>query len=199
MSALTWLGLSLGVTVVLTSIPVPAPACDGGMVTWVAWGSALPGHPYDIGVAARPRRLDRRPYVGREAPNGLLDQVLDGVSLLVMVFTGLVSGGSNQDPNGRMNERQRSLVGKWRKASTAKCAESYPDEIEFFEATYLGKKGQSGQRFIVWDAGGYQVTQADRVKIDIATDEQVSYSFSVSGSVLRFVDPDGCEFEYRRA
>jgi hypothetical protein len=94
---------------------------------------------------------------------------------------------------------QRILVGRWTKVSTAKCAEAYPDEIEFFEATYLGKKGASGQRFIVWDAGTFEVTQAGRVVIGTATDEQVPYTFSISQNLLTFVDPEGCQFEYRRA
>jgi hypothetical protein len=93
---------------------------------------------------------------------------------------------------------QDQLVGKWTKHSTEKCAEAYPDELEFFQATYLGKKGASGQRFIVWDAGGYEVTQPGRVTIAVATDEQVPYSFSIAGTVLTFVDPEGCQFEYRR-
>ena len=93
---------------------------------------------------------------------------------------------------------ETGLVGQWSKLSTEKCAEAYPDELEFFEATYLGKKGASGQRFIVWDAGGYEVTEPGRVRIAIATDEQVPYTFSIAGTVLTFVDPEGCRFEYCR-
>jgi hypothetical protein len=93
---------------------------------------------------------------------------------------------------------QTPLLGKWTKLSSLECAQAYPDEIEFFEATYLGRKGRSGQRFIVWDAGGYEVTPGGRVTIQIATDEQVPYTFSISGDVLTFVDRDGCRFEYRR-
>jgi hypothetical protein len=91
-----------------------------------------------------------------------------------------------------------SLIGRWIKLSRVECAEAYPDEIEFFEATYLGRKGRSGQRFIVWDAGGYEVTRPGHVTIEVATDEQVPYSFSIAGTVLTFVDPEGCRFEYRR-
>jgi hypothetical protein len=93
---------------------------------------------------------------------------------------------------------QSPLVGKWTKVSTERCAEAYPEDVEFFEATYLGKKGPSGQRFIVWDAGEYEVTEPGRVKIGIATDEQVPYTFSISENVVTFVDPAGCRFEYRR-
>ena len=92
-----------------------------------------------------------------------------------------------------------SLVGKWRKVSTAECAGAYPDEIEFLEARYLGKKGQSGQRFIIWDAGVYHLTAADRVTIQTASDELVPYRFSLSGQTLKFVDQQGCEFSYVRA
>ena len=90
------------------------------------------------------------------------------------------------------------LVGKWKKVSTGKCDEPYPDEIEFFERPrYLGKKGP-GQRFILWDAGGYQVMDKNQVKIEIATDEQVPYKFSLSENSLTFTDREGCEFRYRR-
>jgi hypothetical protein len=91
-----------------------------------------------------------------------------------------------------------SLAGKWKKTSTPKCAEGYPDAIEFFERPrYLAAKGP-GQGFIWWDAGSYEVTGENQVKISIATDEQVSYRFSISGDLLTFVDKDGCEFQYRR-
>src|SRR4051812_14610427 len=42
--------------------------------------------------------------------------------------------------------------GKWRKVSTSECGKLYPDELEFFGARYLGRKGRSGQTYIVWDA-----------------------------------------------
>jgi hypothetical protein len=90
------------------------------------------------------------------------------------------------------------LTGKWKKVSTEQCGEGYPDEIEFSEGPrYLGKKGP-GQGFIWWDAGTYEVTGQNMVKISTATDEQVSYRFTTSGDVLTFVDNNGCEFRYRR-
>src|SRR5213079_2938389 len=71
--------------------------------------------------------------------------------------------------------RVMSLAGKWKKASTTKCAEGYPDGIEFFaRPRYLASKGPD-QGFIWWDAGSYEVTGGNEVKISIATDEQVSY------------------------
>lgn len=90
------------------------------------------------------------------------------------------------------------LTGRWRKASAAECAARYPDELEFFEATYLGKKGP-GQRFIIWDAGGYEVVDNHLARIQIATDEQVLYRFTLVGDTVTFADAEGCEFHYRRA
>src|SRR5436190_1327734 len=63
---------------------------------------------------------------------------------------------------GGHTQHERSLIGKWRKATVSICAQSYPDEVEFLEATYRAKKGLN-QRFIVWDAGGYYVTHPGRV------------------------------------
>jgi hypothetical protein len=119
-------------------------------------------------------------------------------TLFVLWFSTTCAAGSSPRSNNETAEKSQNLVGKWKKISTAKCDEAYPDKLEFFEGTYLGKKGQSGQRFIVWDAGGYQVIAADRVKIDIATDEQIVYRFSILEDVLTFVDGEGCEFTYRR-
>jgi hypothetical protein len=114
--------------------------------------------------------------------------------LLIMTF----GAGSSPRSNDETLDKSKNLIGKWKKVSTVKCAETYPDGLEFFDTRYLGKKGR-GQRFIWWDVGGYQVIAADRVKIDIATDEQVVYRFSISDNVLTFVDREGCEFKYRRA
>ena len=90
-----------------------------------------------------------------------------------------------------------TLVGTWHKTSSAECDCQYPDELEFREARFLARKG-AGQGFIVWDAGGYEVTAPGQIKIDTASDEQVHYRFTLDGDALTFVDPRGCEFHYRR-
>jgi hypothetical protein len=90
-----------------------------------------------------------------------------------------------------------TLRGTWQKISSSECDGQYPDEIEFREATYLAQKGPE-QGFIIWDAGGYQLVGADEVKIEIATDEQVPYRFSLEGDVATFKDRAGCEFRYQR-
>ena len=90
------------------------------------------------------------------------------------------------------------FAGKWKKISAGECDKLYPDEIEFHEhPRFLAKKGP-GQDFILWDAGGYAVTDSGQVQIQIATDEQVPYEFSFSGNVLTFIDRFGCEFKYQR-
>jgi hypothetical protein len=101
--------------------------------------------------------------------------------------------------DAEVKEVSISLVGKWKKISTADCDASYPHEIEFFERPrYLARKGP-GQGFIWWDAGTYEVVDDNQIKISTATDEQVLYRFSLSGDVVTFVDKNGCEFRYQRA
>jgi len=63
---------------------------------------------------------------------------------------------------------------------------------------YFGKKGESGQEFTEWDAGGYEVVGEGRVRVSTATDAEITYDFSLSGETLHFTDPDGCRFDYRR-
>jgi hypothetical protein len=89
------------------------------------------------------------------------------------------------------------VIGTWRKSTSAECDRQYPEQIEFREATFLARK-DPGQGFIIWDAGGYEITGPDEIKIEIATDEQVRYRFSLDAETLTFVDRDGCEFRYRR-
>jgi hypothetical protein len=106
--------------------------------------------------------------------------------------------GSTRGPNKGIDEMEKSLVDNWKKLSTAECDKHYPDELEFHElATYLGKKGPD-QPFIVWDAGTYQVADENHLVMSTATDELVSYRFSISRDVLTFVDDEGCEFRYQR-
>ena len=113
----------------------------------------------------------------------------------------LQCGASSQSETleAKVEAMSISLVGKWKKVSTADCDASYPHEIEFFERPrYLARKGP-GQGFIWWDAGTYEVVDENQVKISTATDEQVLYRFSLSGDVVTFVDKSGCEFRYQRA
>jgi hypothetical protein len=89
------------------------------------------------------------------------------------------------------------FAGNWRKISSQLCDQPYPDELEFQEATYLGRKGAE-QRFVLWDAGIYEIVEPDQVRISIATDELVLYRFSLTDDLLTFEDAKGCAFGYRR-
>jgi hypothetical protein len=90
------------------------------------------------------------------------------------------------------------LLGVWRKTTSNTCAQAYPDEIEFFEHRFLGRKGP-GQGFVRWDVGSYEVSGPGEIRIATATDELVAYSFSLEGDELMFVDPEGCRVPYTRA
>jgi hypothetical protein len=91
-----------------------------------------------------------------------------------------------------------SITGQWKKISSGECAGKYPDEIQFYDhPRFLAKKGPN-QDFIIWDAGGYRLTDSGQLQIQIATDQQVLYEFSLAGDVLRLIDEDGCEFKYQR-
>lgn len=90
------------------------------------------------------------------------------------------------------------LLGIWRKTTTESCAREYPDEIEFFERRFLGRKGP-GQGFVRWDVGGYEVSGPGEIHVATATDERVAYRFSLEPDELTFVDPEGCRVTYARA
>ena len=99
---------------------------------------------------------------------------------------------------GEIALARRSLMGLWQKQKGSPCSEAYPDQIELGERTqYRAHKGPQ-QRFICWDAGGWEVVTKNQIRIQTASDEFVLYGFSVSGDVLTFLDPTGCEFRYRR-
>jgi hypothetical protein len=90
------------------------------------------------------------------------------------------------------------LVGNWEKITRSTCCQIYPDSIQFQEGgLYFGQKYPPGT-FTQWDVGTFEVVGPKQIKISIANDAIVVYDFSIFNDVLRFVDPDGCEFNYRR-
>lgn len=90
------------------------------------------------------------------------------------------------------------IAGKWKKLSAEACAESYPDEIEFYDRPrFLAKKGPD-QRFICWDAGRYETAGEDTVKLSTASDKLVTYRYDLQGDLLTFVDDANCRITYRR-
>lgn len=85
------------------------------------------------------------------------------------------------------------------KLTTTRCSETYPDELEFLESgIYVGRKGETANKFTLWDAGEYEVLSEDQVRISTANDEEIVYRFAISGATLKFVDEDECEFQYRQ-
>lgn len=97
-----------------------------------------------------------------------------------------------------MPEQRLQLVGNWEKTTVSACSQVYPDTIQFQEGKlYFGQKDPPGT-FAQWDVGTYEIVGPQQVKISTANDAIITYEFSISNDVLAFVDPDGCEFKYRR-
>jgi hypothetical protein len=90
------------------------------------------------------------------------------------------------------------LVGTWSKATTAPCAERYPETLTFAPGTYRGTRG-SGQGFVTWDAGIYRIDGTDTLVMGTATDELVSYRMVLAGDHFDVTDAEGCRVTYRRA
>lgn len=90
------------------------------------------------------------------------------------------------------------LVGNWKKITHSSCSHVYPDTVQFQESgLYFGQKDPPGT-FTQWDAGTFEVVGPKQIKISIANDAIVTYKFSILNNVLTFIDPDGCEYSYRR-
>lgn len=91
-----------------------------------------------------------------------------------------------------------ALLGRWLKAAGLRCADQYPDRLEFLPpGIYRGAK-ETAQAFTVWDAGSWHVLDARHVRLSTANDAEIIYEFALEGHRLAFVDPDGCAFEYVR-
>lgn len=89
------------------------------------------------------------------------------------------------------------LTGAWTKISKERCAELYPDQLEFGSGgLYFGRKEGGG--FSQWDAGTWQLDGADKVRISTANDAIVPYQVTASGDMITFKDPKGCRIQYRR-
>ncbi len=92
----------------------------------------------------------------------------------------------------------QKIVGNWEKITDSACSRPYPDGIRFQEnGSYLGTKDPPGT-YTHWDVGTYDFVGPGRIEISLANDAIVGYSYAILNDVLRFVDPDGCEFDYRR-
>jgi hypothetical protein len=75
----------------------------------------------------------------------------------------------------------------------------YPESIRFQDnGLYFGLKEPPGT-FTQWDVGTYEIIESERINISTANDAIVTYRFAISDDVPTFVDPDDCQFSYRRA
>jgi hypothetical protein len=97
-----------------------------------------------------------------------------------------------------MPTRLADLAGTWRKVTATPCSDRYPDHLRLdTTGRYVGTNDDVG-KFAIWDSGTVEIRDAQTIRLSIANDAIVAYDFSLGGEVLMFVDPDGCEFSYRR-
>jgi hypothetical protein len=97
-----------------------------------------------------------------------------------------------------MTQQQTITVGEWRKLPGGNpCSAQYPEILQFRAGgLYSGRNSEQGS-FTLWDAGTYRVSAPGRVEISTANDAIIGYAFSLEGNVVTFLDPAGCEIQYR--
>jgi hypothetical protein len=91
-----------------------------------------------------------------------------------------------------------NLVGSWQKITHSECSQFYPDRIQFQENGLYVVQKESPAIFSQWDVGRYERVDAEHIKLSTANDAVISYHLSTSDQGLKFTDPEGCEFEYRK-
>jgi hypothetical protein len=92
---------------------------------------------------------------------------------------------------------KQALVGTWTKATTAACADKYPDRLTFSAGTYRGTRGPA-QGMVWWDAGIYRLEGPKTLVVATATDELVSYRIALQADRFEVTDSEGCVVTYRR-
>jgi hypothetical protein len=93
----------------------------------------------------------------------------------------------------------QQLVGNWEKITDSACCRAYPNSIQFLESGLYSGKNASPGTYTHWDAGTFEIVGPEQIMISIANDAIVAYEVSIQGDVLRFKDPDQCEFCYRKS
>ncbi|MCK1383582.1 hypothetical protein [Bradyrhizobium sp. 21] len=96
------------------------------------------------------------------------------------------------------DKHEQSLVGTWTKATASACADKYPATVIFSTGTYRGTRGP-GQGMVWWDAGIYRLEDSKTLVVGTATDELVTYQFSLQADQFEFTDSESCHVIYRRA
>ncbi|MGK7898546.1 MAG: hypothetical protein AB4372_34255 [Xenococcus sp. (in: cyanobacteria)] len=91
-----------------------------------------------------------------------------------------------------------ALIGHWEKVSFSPCSRVYPTQIEFQEnGLYKGIGAQAGSS-PGWDVGTYEIISPSQVRISVNNDAIFTYQFLIIGGKLKFVDPNGCEFQFEK-
>ncbi len=89
------------------------------------------------------------------------------------------------------------ILGKWHKVGDSPCAVKYPETLEFRDTdVYLSSVSE--KVFSLWQSGDFELVDDRTIKIQIANDAMVKYVFEIVNDRLRFVDDEGCQFEYER-
>jgi hypothetical protein len=125
--------------------------------------------------------------------------LLWGLTLLVFVLPGV--GCAPASINFFHEERvepMSDVIGNWQKMTQSACSSAYPDHIEFQAGGLYFTQKASSSIYTQWDAGTYEVVNLKQIKISTANDAVITYQFSIAETVVTFVDPQGCEFQYRR-
>lgn len=108
-----------------------------------------------------------------------------------------MDGITNDTVKDTTDGRASALVGSWRRAERTTCAATYPALLELRrDGQYRGTTDPPGE-FATWDVGTWEL-DGDTLAMSTANDAIVRYRFTLTADVLRFTDPAGCTFAFRR-
>ena len=118
---------------------------------------------------------------------------------LVLLLSAACRSAPLPGPVETMTQQQTIAPGEWRKLPGENaCAAQYPETLQFREGGLYSGRNQQGS-FTIWDTGTWKVTAPGRIEISTANDAIIGYGFSLEGNVVTFLDPAGCEIQYRLA
>lgn len=113
--------------------------------------------------------------------------------------------GDAEQPAADLTDRLvPRLAGVWERISPAALGEpGFPALLEMHEATptsgrYVGRRGPQETAFLLWDAGTWQWTPPDLLRLSTATDALEDYHVTVREPELA-IDIDNVRLLYRRA
>lgn len=126
--------------------------------------------------------------------------LIASIALLVILSTlpGISSVLMSGTTSGEIMRDRTAFVGSWKRITNTSCSRAYPTQLEFrANGLYIG----TGAQLSIapgWDNGTYEIVNLTQVKISTANDAILTYKFLIADSTLRFVAPDGCEFQYQK-